>query len=60
MRLAPEAFFVAGTRVALSFELTTKREWAGIDEIYEGAFVDGELVPRRSINGDQSHQGKHL
>ena len=40
VRVAPEMFFVAGTGVVLSFELTTKGKWAGIGAIYEGAFVD--------------------
>jgi hypothetical protein len=60
VRVAPETFFVAGTGVVLSFEATEKDKRAGIDEIYEGHFVDGKWVPGRSMNGDQSHQGRHL
>lgn len=32
----------------------------GIESIREGAYEDGEWNPGRRLNGDQSHQGRHL
>ena len=33
---------------------------AGIESIWEGTFADGRWVPGRLLNGDESHQGRHL
>ena len=33
---------------------------AGIESIWEGHFVAGQWVPGRLLNGDESHQGRHL
>ncbi|HMB93992.1 MAG TPA: DUF5597 domain-containing protein [Rhodothermales bacterium] len=33
---------------------------AGIERIEEGVFVDGQWQRGRVLNGDQSHQGRHL
>jgi beta-galactosidase GanA len=33
---------------------------AGIESIWEGRYVAGRWVPGRLLNGDESHQGRHL
>jgi beta-galactosidase GanA len=33
---------------------------SGIESIWEGTYVDGRWVPGRLLNGDESHQGRHL
>jgi len=33
---------------------------AGIESIWEGRFVGARWVPGRLLNGDESHQGRHL
>jgi len=53
-----EEFLVAGTSVVLTFDHPEGR--AGIDTIREGHFEDGEWRAGRVLNGDQSHQGRHL
>ncbi|WP_082817534.1 GH35 family beta-galactosidase [Microbulbifer thermotolerans] len=53
-----EDFMVAGTGVVLTFAADGKR--AGIDTLEEGEFQDGKWTPGRRLNGDQSHQGRHL
>jgi len=53
-----EEFVVAGTGVVLTFAHPEGR--AGIDRISEGRFENGDWVPGRRLNGDQSHQGRHL
>jgi hypothetical protein len=32
----------------------------GIESIWEGSYEDGEWDLGRLLNGDQSHQGRHL
>ena len=53
-----EEFLVAGTSVVLTFDHPEGR--AGIDTIREGHFANGEWQAGRVLNGDQSHQGRHL
>ena len=52
-------FYVAGTGVVLTFEAKGKNR-AGIEQIFEGVFESGVFRTGRSLNGDQSHQGRHL
>jgi beta-galactosidase GanA len=58
---APNEFFVAGSGIVINFE-TTKNDnsKAGILMIDEGEFINGQWIPGRRMNGDQSHQGRHL
>lgn len=54
-------FIIAGTGVVVTFKpLGEKGKKAGILKIDEGKFVDGTWIPGRRMNGDQSHQGRHL
>ena len=32
----------------------------GIEQIVEGHYADGKFVEVRWLNGDESHQGRHL
>jgi len=59
--VSPDEFFVAGKGLVVTFETNTKDgTQAGIGSLDEGKFVDGEWVPGLRMNGDQSHQGRHL
>lgn len=58
LQTGPEDFIVAGTGVVLTFDTDGAR--AGIDTLYEGEYHNGEWQPGRRLNGDQSHQGRHL
>ena len=33
---------------------------AGIDQAWEGRFEGGAWLPGRLLNGDQTHQGRHI
>lgn len=56
-----EEFFVTGSGVTITFETQSSDEAeAGIARIEEGRFVNGEWQRGRVLNGDQSHQGRHL
>ena len=49
---------VAGKGITLTFEAAAGE--AGIEVIDEGEMVNGAFVPLRRLNGDQTHQGRHL
>jgi beta-galactosidase GanA len=52
---------VAGSGIVINFEtIKDDNSKAGILKIDEGEFKDGQWIPGRRMNGDQSHQGRHL
>ena len=60
--LAPDEFVIAGTNLIITFEPNSPGpKMAGIAGIQEGHYDEqGEWVVTRHMNGDQSHQGRHL
>lgn len=59
--LDDETFVVAGTGLTVTFEPHSPGDpIAGIERIEEGEYVDREWRRGRVLNGDQSHQGRHL
>ena len=61
IKTVPDEFYVAGSGIVINFETTEGgNSKAGILMIDEGEFVNGQWIPGRRMNGDQSHQGRHL
>ncbi|MCX2484182.1 DUF5597 domain-containing protein [Pedobacter sp. MR2016-24] len=60
IQLAKDEFIVAGTGVVATFKPLNEKFNAGIASIDEGVFKDGKWIPGLRLNGDQSHQGRHL
>jgi hypothetical protein len=60
IELSPTEYIVAGTGVVLSFETLDNKKKAGIGYIDKIKIENGKLIPIRRLNGDQSHQGRHL
>lgn len=62
VQLNMNEFIVSGTNVVITFSHTSQNaeRRVGIEQIFEGEFIDGKWHPGRSLNGDQSHQGRHL
>ena len=60
MQLGPGDFLVAGTGITLTFAPADGEGEAGILAVDEGRFEDGEWQAGRRLNGDQTHQGRHL
>jgi hypothetical protein len=58
IRLGADEYLVAGKGLIVTF--STEGATAGIESIHEGTFVDGRWAPGRLLNGDESHQGRHL
>jgi beta-galactosidase GanA len=59
---APGEYWVAGSGLVITFGLPENKPGsAGIYRIDEGTFTsDFVWQPKRLLNGDQSHQGRHL
>jgi beta-galactosidase GanA len=53
-------FYVAGNGVVFTFEPATGSAKAGILQAEEGVFKNGGWRPGRLLNGDQTHQGRHV
>ena len=59
--VSPDEFYIAGRGLVVTFETNTNDgTQAGIGSLDAGKFVDDKWVPGLRMNGDQSHQGRHL
>lgn len=58
IHLGPEEYLVAGRGLTVTFSVD--EGIVGIESIREGVYENGEWNPGRLLNGDQSHQGRHL
>jgi len=58
IQTGPDEFIAAGSGVTLTF--ATEKGRVGIEQVIEGRYQDGQFVPGRWLNGDQTHQGRHL
>ena len=53
-------YLVAGRGVTLTFAPADGAGKSGIEQIDEGHVADGKFIAGRRLNGDESHQGRHL
>ncbi|HYD25982.1 MAG TPA: DUF5597 domain-containing protein [Croceibacterium sp.] len=58
--LGGEDYLVAGQGVTLTVEPADGRGRLGFDRVEEGRYAAGEWRPGRRLNGDQTHQGRHV
>ena len=60
--VGPDEFVVAGTGLVVTFEdaSTPGDQNVGILSAQDGKYVNGQWVPARWLNGDQTHQGRHV
>ena len=59
IQTGPEDYLIAGQGVTVTFEPVNGGS-AGIDKAWEGRFEKGRWMPGRLLNGDQTHQGRHI
>jgi beta-galactosidase GanA len=58
---APNEFFITGTGLTVTFEADSPGDpLVGLLSVDEGRMVDGRWMPGRRLNGDQTHQGRHV
>lgn len=61
LQLAPDEFAIAGMGVTITFAPAKGKGKVGIDRVQEGHFAkDGTWVGSRWLNGDETHQGRHV
>jgi beta-galactosidase GanA len=54
-------YIFAGTGLTVTFEAAAPGDQqVGLLSVEEGKYVNGQWVPGRRLNGDQTHQGRHL
>jgi beta-galactosidase GanA len=59
--VAADEFIIAGTGIVVTFAPVSEGDpLAGILSAQEGRYVNGRWVPSRWLNGDQTHQGRHV
>jgi beta-galactosidase GanA len=58
---APDEFLIVGTGMTITFDAASPGPpVVGLLSVDEGKFVNGEWKPGRRLNGDQTHQGRHV
>jgi len=62
IQTGPEDYLIAGQGITVTFTpVGPGPSLAGIDSAWEGYFdAQGSWVPGRLLNGDQTHQGRHI
>lgn len=61
LQLSADEYMIAGSGLIVTFQsLNLQRPIAGILSIDEGVYEHGVWKPGRRLNGDQSHQGRHM
>jgi len=61
IQLAPDEFIFGGIGMKVTFEARAVGPLqAGILSVEEGSFVNGQWAHIRWLNGDQTHQGRHV
>lgn len=61
VQVAPDEYFFAGSGITVTFSPVGEGpHLAGIESAWEGRFENGEWKRGRLLNGDQTHQGRHI
>lgn len=62
IQIEPEEYLIAGQGITVTFtHINEATPQAGIDSAVEGEFDhQGHWIPGRHLNGDQTHQGRHI
>lgn len=61
VQVTPDEFYFAGSGITVTFSPTgVGPHLAGIESAWEGRFEKGEWKRGRLLNGDQTHQGRHI
>jgi beta-galactosidase GanA len=61
MATGPDEYLFAGTGLTITFETEKPGDpIVGLLSVDEGRYVNGQWTPGRRLNGDQTHQGRHV
>ena len=59
VQIAPDEFIVTGNGIIVTFAGAAGVN-VGIERVDEGRVANGKFVVTRRLNGDETHQGRHL
>jgi hypothetical protein len=60
IQLGEDEFIALGKGTVLTSETIAGSERVGIESAQSGAYEQGKWQGRRWLNGDQTHQGRHI
>jgi beta-galactosidase GanA len=60
IQLGEDEYLVAGRGIIVTFADPAGRDAVGFLRLAEGSYEDGRWVEGRLLNGDESHQGRHV
>ena len=61
MAAGPDEYLFAGTGLTITFETDKPGDpIVGLLSVDEGKYVNGQWIQGRRLNGDQTHQGRHV
>jgi hypothetical protein len=60
MQLSPDEFLFAGSGLTFTFADSAGADVIGVESAWEGRIENGEWRAGRLLNGDQTHQGRHV
>lgn len=60
LQTGPEELVVIGSGVTITFNTQNPARVAGLESVWLGRFEDGAWRPERLLNGDETHQGRHV
>ncbi|MCP9757173.1 mannonate dehydratase [Lacihabitans sp. CCS-44] len=61
IQTAENEFYIAGSGVVITTKSTENKDLnIGILKVDEGNFIDKQWTVKRHLNGDQTHQGRHI
>lgn len=61
VHVGPDEFYIAGSGITVTFSpIGDGPHRAGIESAWEGRFENGAWKRGRLLNGDQTHQGRHI
>jgi beta-galactosidase GanA len=61
LQLSPDEFAIAGMGVTITFAPANGKGKIGIEHVQEGRYEkDGTWIAARWLNGDETHQGRHV
>jgi beta-galactosidase GanA len=58
--LGGEDYLLAGQGVTVTVEAADGKGRLGFERVEEGRYENGQWLPGRRLNGDQTHQGRHV
>jgi beta-galactosidase GanA len=60
VQIAPDELIVVGNGIIVTFAAEDRAVTVGLERVDEGRVTAGKFVDTRRLNGDETHQGRHV